>query len=166
MVTRVKTITVSVSKKTPIPGRNFSSQSFGITSELQVIIDPDESPEETRREVNDLVDTIRQELEAKVDEWMAESADAGATTETDREPGPSDPNAPKSPPKRATQSQVEYITTLAEGVVPVNEIAEHFKRASLGELTRAQASKVIDALKKVIERANHRATDEEDDENT
>jgi len=47
----------------------------------------------------------------------------------------------------ATEKQVEYIKRLAEGVIPIEEIYGRLHKSSLEELTKNQASTIIEVLK-------------------
>jgi len=147
MISTTRRVTVTVSKKTPIPHCQYSSRSYSITEELELTVGPGESPEQVERQLGELEEKVRERLEARVDEWLAQGEpEPGEGSPT---PGPL-PHSGSTTKGMATEKQLRFISTLANSPQGQQKLRELLEKCGVGnpqELTKAAASRVIDELK-------------------
>jgi len=138
---------LSYSKKVPVPGQEFSSQSYHLSLETEL---PDSlRQDEVRAQIHETFELVKTTVENEL-------ASAGSNGGAEQPTGPGDPGSNNVPAPRghdkATNRQVKYIVDLArqKGI----EIAELNARCrqlygveSLYDLTKKQASALLDSLK-------------------
>ena len=136
-------LNASYSKKVPVDGREFSSQSYHASVEVEI---PDGlAPESLQERIRDTFDLVRRSVEDELREPSRES---------DPFPAP-ERNTPASSGRsgsgRASGKQLRYLTDLAvrKGLDPARldaEVRRLFGAPDLESLTRRQASQLIDRL--------------------
>lgn len=133
-------LNASYSKKIPVPGEDFSSQSFHCSMEVE------------------LSDTASQEqLQAKIHDTFAMVRDAVETELQGKKPSdlrvlPKETPAKAEPTVKASNRQVRYILDLAKsqglGLADLNDrVHQKFGVESVYALDRKSASKLVDELK-------------------
>ena len=141
MQSRITAASITVSKKFPIPGVQYSNRSYSASIELELMTEAEEQGIEAQ--IGQILTEKQQQLEGLIDSWFKEqddkSNDAGEKESTHQNENPS-----SSP---ATPNRIRYIEKLARGIMTVEQIWEHFGKNSLEELTMSEASALIDGLK-------------------
>jgi len=136
-------LVTSFSKKLPVPGEEYSSQSFHAGIELE--LSDSLKPEEIQARIHD----VSELLKASVEQELAGTKDRALRPE---EPLTAARRSPDAGDKaRATNRQLRYIVDLAthEGFT-LSELDIHIQKlygvTSLYELNRRQASALLDSL--------------------
>lgn len=132
-------LNTSYSKKVPVPGQDYSSQSYHASVEIE--LSDALEPGQIQARIRDTFEMVRTAVERELGGAEAPPAP------TRREAGASD--AENARP--ASNRQIKYLTDLAAargiGVRELNaRLGERYGAASAYELTRRQASEAIDAL--------------------
>lgn len=133
-------LNASFSKKVPIEGQEYSSQSYHASVEIEI---PDGlSPEQLRGRIHETFELVRESVENELGQGVA------ATPAAVPEPAP--PPSRGAEPK-ASSKQVHFLTQLAlergMDLHALNLICERdFGVASPEALGRQQASRLIDRL--------------------
>lgn len=136
-------LNASYSKKVPVPGQDYTSQSYHASVEVEL---PDGlAPNELSRRIGDTFALVRDSVERELEAPMFSS--------------PRSSTAAPSPPRtrdsngqtRASDKQLGFLTDLAlkRGMAPdalAAHAAERFGVSALSELTRRQASRLIDEM--------------------
>ena len=143
-------LTSSFSKKVPVVGADFSSQSYHAAVEVEL---PDGlSPEQLRQRIHETFDLVRQSVESELQGGnVASPAPVPATPTASTTPVPA--NQPRQQPAsnnaKASARQLGFITDLAlrrklspRALEPV--VQSRFRVGTLSDLTRKQASEFID----------------------
>jgi hypothetical protein len=134
-------LNASFSKKVPVEGQEFSSQSYHASVEVEI---PDGlTPEQLRERIHDTFALVRDSVENEL--GAAKSAPAAAA------PPPAQPQAPRPAAAAASPKQVHFLTQLALerglDLRDLNLICDRdFGVPSPEALSRQQASKLIDRL--------------------
>ncbi|MFW6118697.1 MAG: hypothetical protein ACOC7S_00015 [Planctomycetota bacterium] len=142
-----RSISVSVSKKVPIPGQKYSSQSFGLEARYEITPDDGDDPEKVQRRIREFAEAMKLKLEAQIDGWI------GRGEQGQTEQAPPEPERPVSPAvdtgsakKSCTEAQLNYIRAILPASVGPEAIYEAYGVESLQELTERQAYEVIEVL--------------------
>jgi len=128
--------TVSYSKKVPVPDSEYSSQGYSLSLETEI---PETTPSAIRQRLHETFDLVKTSVEQEL-------ANGHSTT------GPDTGSKPVSgPAAKASNRQVKFITDLAnERRITVSdlnsEIRRRFKVDGLYDLTKKQASELLDEL--------------------
>lgn len=131
-------LNASFSKKIPVQGQDFSSQSYHASIEIEI---PDGlTPEQLRDRIHDTFDLVRGSVEAELSGGTA----AVPVAMQREEPAPATESA-------ASPRQVAFLTRLAVehgmDIRALNEMCRReFNAASVEALARFQASRLIDRL--------------------
>lgn len=136
-------LSTSYSKKIPVEGQEFSSQSFHASVELE--LSDALSPEQIQAKIHDSAALLRR----SVDEEL-QGTTSGADSRQEPFAKPRAPNAGGDDAK-ASNKQVKYITDLAaERKILLSDlnadIRKRFGVDGLYDLTRRQASAVLDEM--------------------
>jgi len=139
-------LNASYSKKVPVEGQEYSSQSYHASVEVEI---PDGlTPEQLRERIHDTFDLVRRSVDSEL-------GSAGSDTLTVVPPAPSQAQSTQAAPAEPTASpkQVQYLTQLAlrQGLDlrGLNLICrDDFGVQTTEALTRRQASDLIDRLSK------------------
>lgn len=113
MQCKIKRQKVAVSKKVPIPGVQYSSQTYGIETELEFIPDEGESRRQFREEALKAVEREKERLENRIDRWIwgedGEEPDVPdpPVKENDEELTAENQNPPLTPPESKASSPSE-----------------------------------------------------------
>ena len=161
MNTKVKTITVQVSKKAPVPGEKYTTHSFSVG--LEADIDPGTgcSVEDVDEYVEEEVARLKQDLQTKIDRWMEENGSADHP-ESDN-PAPQSPLSPaeaKTLVKRtledlnpsdtftkASDKQVKYLKGLFDQYdIDRGWVCDQCNADCLEDLLKEEAWEIIDKL--------------------
>jgi len=130
----------SFSKKVPVQGQDFSSQSFHCSVEVEI---PDGLPPEAlQRRIHETFELVKSSVETELN-GKAPLAESEKVQQSDV-PGNNG---------RATNRQIKFILDLARGqrlaLSDVNRIIQaDFGRESVYELDKKSASQFLDQLKK------------------
>lgn len=131
----------SYSKKVPVEGQDFSSQSYHASIEVELA--DHLKPDELQRRIHETFDLVRASVEAEL------NGKAGKT-----ESEPAKPEKPEETEGKATNKQVSYILSLAAknhgmNLAAVNRVVKaDFEKDSVYDLSRRDASRFLDGLKK------------------
>ena len=139
-------LNASFSKKIPVEGQEFSSQSYHASVEVEI---PDGlSEDQLRGRIHDTFDLVRTSVESELRN--------GGTAPVGRAPAPDErrdtsPRSNSGGGPRATGKQLAFLTDLAvrRGLDQEDlnaRAAREYGVRDIGELTRKQASRIIDAL--------------------
>lgn len=146
-------LNASYAKKIPVVGEQFSSQSYHCSVEVE--LSDAASPEQLQSKIQGTFALVRDAVEAELHGKPVvkpEKAEPSAPS------APSTPSAPPpTPPKpdasvKASNKQVRFILDLAKakgmGLGEVTgQVQRKFKAESVYDLTRREASKLLDELK-------------------
>ena len=135
-------LNASYSKKIPVPGQEFSSQSFHASVELE--LSDSLAPEDLRRRIHDTFTLVRDSVETEL-------GGKAPATETPAASVPVRAPAPAQPAVKASNKQVKFITDLAQaqgiGLAQLNaQVRKLYGVDGIYDLDRKQASKLLDSL--------------------
>ena len=135
-------LNASYSKKIPVPGQEFSSQSFHASVELE--LSDSLAPEDLRRRIHDTFTRVRDSVETDL-------GGKAPATETPAAGAPTRAPAPTQPVVKASNKQVKFITDLAQaqgiGLAQLNaQVRKLYGVDGIYDLDRKQASKLLDSL--------------------
>jgi hypothetical protein len=131
----------SYSKKVPVEGQEFSSQSYHASVEVELA--DHLKPEDLQRRIHETFDLVKASVEAELN---------GKAVKTEQIPAKAEKQ--ENVEGRATNKQVSYILSLAAkqgmNLAQVNQVvsADFENKKSVYELSRRDASKFLDNLKK------------------
>jgi hypothetical protein len=142
----IKLIT-SYSKKVPVEGQQFSSESFHASTEVE--LSDSLTPDQIQEKIHSTAELLRQSVDAELGTRQPVQEKRGAFTP--RQQGRQQERAPEGSQRKASNKQVKYLTDLAgEQQVTLQdlntEIFERFGVDGLYDLSAAQASEMIDSL--------------------
>ncbi len=142
-------LTSSFSKKVPVAGADFSSQSYHAAVEVEL---PDGlSPEQLRQRIHETFDLVRHSVESELQGGnVATSAPVPASPAASTAPVPASQSRQQpTNGAKASARQLGFITDLAlrrklspRALEPV--VQSRFRVGTLSDLTRKQASEFID----------------------
>lgn len=135
-------LNAAFNKKIPVAGEQFSSQSFHCAIEVE--LSDAATPEQLQAKIHDTFALVRDAVESELHGKPAAKSEPAAQT-AKGEPAKPD-NA------KASNKQVKFILDLANGkglkLSALNaRVQDRFKVESVYELTRKDASKLVDELK-------------------
>ena len=148
-------LNASFSKKVPIAGQDYSSQSYHASIEVEI---PDGlSPEQLRDRIHDTFELVRDSVE---NELGGQAPALSAPAQPPQQQPASAPTKPTDAP--ASSKQIRYLTTLAldrgMDVRALNSACQRdFGVTSVEALSRRQASELIDRMN-AREGGNRQAT--------
>ena len=137
-------LNASFSKKVPVEGRDYSSQSYHASVEVEI---PDGlSPEQLRDRIHDTFELVRDSVE---NELGGQAPALLAPAQPPQQQPASTPAKPTDAP--ASSKQIRYLTTLALDrgidVRALNSACQRdFGVTSVEALSRRQASELIDRM--------------------
>ena len=135
-------LSTSFSKKVPVPGQEFSSQSYHAAVELE--LSDALKPDEVQARIHQTFDMVRRAVETEINSKAA--------------PATAQPAAPAAsagafkPVEKASNKQVKFILDLAgRQNLPLSalnaDVQKQFGVADIYALDRKQASALVDSLK-------------------
>jgi hypothetical protein len=148
-------LNASFSKKVPVEGRDYSSQSYHASVEVEI---PDGlSPEQLRNRIHDTFELVRDSVE---NELGGQAPALSAPAQPPQQQPASAPTKPTDAP--ASSKQIHYLTTLAldrgMDLRALNSACQRdFGVTSVEALSRRQASELIDRMN-AREGGNRQAT--------
>ena len=147
-------LNTSYSKKVPVEGQQFSSESFHASVEVE--LSDSLKPEEIQAKIHSTAELLRQSVDAELGQTRqqqqpARETERGAFTPRQQQGGRRQERPVEGSTRKASNAQCKYITDLAgEQKIALQDLnAEIFDRygvQSLYELNAAQASEMIDSL--------------------
>lgn len=144
-------LNVSYSKKVPVEGQQFSSESFH--SSVEVELSDSLKPEEIQEKIHSTADYLRQAVDAELGQTRqpVQERQRSAFTPRQQQGSRRQERAPEGSQRKASNAQCKYITDLAgEQKITLQdlnaEILERYGVAGLYDLNAAQASEMIDSL--------------------
>lgn len=136
-------LNAAFSKKIPVPGEDFSSQSFHASIECECA--DALTAEQLQEKIHATFDLVKNAVEAELHGKPAAKADAAAPPSTE---------APQkaAAPAKASNKQLKYLLDLAKGkgltLTALNSrVQDRFKVETVYDLARRDASKLVDELK-------------------
>ncbi len=137
-------LSTSFSKKVPVPGQEFSSQSYHAAVELE--LSDALKPEEVQTRIHQTFDMVRKAVETEINGKAAPTAGQPAAQQA-----PAAAGAFK-PVEKASNKQVKFILDLAgRQNLPLSalnaDVQKQFGVADIYALDRKQASALVDSLK-------------------
>lgn len=128
---------VSYSKKIPVPNSDFSSQGFSLSLETEI---PDRDPALIQAKLQETFELVKASVESELEKHGA--APAGSTPAAKPEPARSEV---------ASNRQIKFLTDLCQqkgiALSQLNQqIRQQFGVGGLYDLTRKQASELLDSL--------------------
>ena len=142
-------LNASYSKKIPVAGEQFSSQSYHCSVEVE--LSDAASPDQLQSKIQGTFALVRDAVETELHGKPA------LKPEKVEPSGPPTPSAQPAPPKpdaavKASNKQVRFILDLAKakgmGLSDITgQVQRKFKAESVYDLTRKDASKLLDDLK-------------------
>ena len=135
-------INASFSKKVPVPGEDYSSQSYHASIECEV--SDALTPVQIQERVHATFDMVKSAVEAELAGKPAAKSEPAAQT---AKPEPAKPDTAK-----ASNKQIKFILDLAKGkgltLTALNaRVQDKFRVESVYELARKDASRLVDELK-------------------
>jgi hypothetical protein len=144
-------LNTSYSKKVPVEGQQFSSESFHASVEVE--LSDSLKPEEIQEKIHSTAELLRQSVDAELGQAQqpAQERQRSAFTPRQQQGGRRQERAPEGSQRKASNAQCKYITDLAgEQKITLQdlnaEILERYGVAGLYDLNAAQASELIDSL--------------------
>jgi hypothetical protein len=133
-------LSTSFSKKVPVPGQEFSSQSYHAAVELE--LSDALQPAEVQERIRQTFALVRQSVETEINGKPATQPAAQ----------PAQPAPTGKPVEKASNKQVKFILDLASrqklSLSQLNaDVQQQFGVADIYALDRKQASALVDALK-------------------
>jgi hypothetical protein len=143
-------LNTSYSKKLPLPGQEFSSESFHASVEIELA--DNLSASEIQDKIHSTAELLRQSVDAELGQTrqpQRETSQRGAFTP--RQGGRQQERPAEGSTRKASNKQVKYLTDLAgEQQISISdlnaEILERYGVAGLYDLSAAQASEMIDSM--------------------
>ena len=135
-------LNAAFSKKIPVPGEDFSSQSFHASIECECA--DALTAEQLQAKIHDTFALVKDAVESELHGKTA------AKAEPEAQPAKGEPAKPDT--TKASNKQVKFILDLAKGkglsLSALNtRVQDKFKVESIYELARRDASKLVDELK-------------------
>jgi len=135
-------LSTSFSKKVPVPGQEFSSQSYHAAVELE--LSDALKPDEVQARIHQTFDMVRRAVETEINSKTAPSASQPAALAA--------AHSAFKPVEKASNKQIKYILDLAgEKKLPLSQlnadVHQQFGVADIYALDRKQASALVDSLK-------------------
>ena len=135
-------LNAAFSKKIPVPGEDFSSQSFHASIECECA--DALTAEQLQAKIHDTFALVKDAVESELHGKTA------AKAEPEAQPAKGEPAKPDT--TKASNKQVKFILDLAKGKglslsVLNTRVQEKFKVESVYELARKDASRLVDELK-------------------
>ena len=135
-------INASFSKKVPVPGEEYSSQSFHASIECECA--DALTTEQLQEKIHATFDLVKTAVESELHGKTAAKAEPAAQTAKGE---PAKPDVTK-----ASNRQVKYLLDLAKGkgltLTALNaRVQDRFKVETIYDLARKDASKLVDELK-------------------
>ena len=135
-------LNAAFSKKIPVPGEDFSSQSFHASIECECA--DALTAEQLQAKIHDTFALVKDAVESELHGKTA------AKAEPEAQPAKGEPAKPDT--TKASNKQVKFILDLAKGKglslsVLNTRVQEKFKVDSVYELARKDASRLVDELK-------------------
>lgn len=135
-------ISASFSKKVPVPGEEYSSQSFHASIECECA--DALTTEQLQEKIHATFDLVKTAVESELHGKPAAKAEPAA------QPAKGEPAKPDT--TKASNKQVKFILDLAKGkglsLSALNtRVQDKFKVESVYELARKDASRLVDELK-------------------
>ena len=135
-------LNAAFSKKIPVPGEDFSSQSFHASIECECA--DALTAEQLQAKIHDTFALVKDAVESELHGKPA------AKAEPEAQPAKGEPAKPDT--TKASNKQVKFILDLAKGKglslsVLNTRVQEKFKVESVYELARKDASRLVDELK-------------------
>ena len=142
---------VSYSKKVPVDGLDYSSQGYSLTLETEI---PESDPVAIQARLHDTFELVKNQVEQEL--TNGHGTKPAAPTQT--RPQPTVVKGKSAAPDRASNKQIKFLTDLwtqAGGTVAdLNaRIREQFNVGGLYELSRKQASSLLDELQGEVRKA-------------
>ena len=136
-------LNASYSKKVPVPDREFSSQNYHCSMECEIADGLSGAEIQTR--IHEVFDLVRQSVESEIGGQVSRHREPEKETTTSEENR-------KADHEKASTKQIKFITDLAgRKGMPLKELDSEIERQfhvnGLYDLTRHQASKLVDKLK-------------------
>ena len=137
-------LSTSFSKKVPVPGQEFSSQSYHAAVELE--LSDALKPDEVQARIHQTFDMVRRAVETEINSKAAPTASQPATQQASAAAGTF------KPVEKASNKQVKFILDLAgRQNLPLSalnaDVQKQFGVADIYALDRKQASALVDSLK-------------------
>ena len=135
-------LNASFSKKVPVPGEEYSSQSFHASIECECA--DALTAEQLQEKIHATFDLVKTAVEAELNGKPAAKAESATQT--------AKPEPTKTDTSKASNRQVKYLLDLAKGkglsLSALNtRVQEKFKVESVYDLARKDASRLVDELK-------------------
>ena len=135
-------LNAAFSKKIPVPGEEFSSQSFHASIECECA--DALTAEQLQAKIHDTFALVKDAVESELHGKTA------AKAEPEAQPAKGEPAKPDT--TKASNKQVKFILDLAKGkgltLTALNaRVQDRFKVETVYELARKDASKLVDELK-------------------
>ena len=136
-------LSTSYSKKIPVEGQDYSSQSFHAAVELE--LSDSLQPPEIKARIHETFEMVKNAVEAELNGQSGQPAPSTAPT--------APPPASHSTPDKATNAQIKFITDLSRNLgyslAEVNaRVLELYHVQSIYDLTKRDASKLVDDMKR------------------
>jgi len=135
-------LSTSFSKKVPVPGQEFSSQSYHAAVELE--LSDALKPDEVQSRIHQTFDMVRRAVETEINSKATPTATQPAV--------PAAAASAFKPVEKASNKQVKFILDLAgRQNLPLSalnaDVQKQFGVADIYALDRKQASALVDSLK-------------------
>jgi hypothetical protein len=144
-------LNTSYSKKIPVEGQQFSSESFHASVEIE--LSDSLTPDQIQEKIHANAELLRQSVDAELGQARqpVQERQRGAFTPRQQQSSRQQERPAEGSTRKASNKQVKYLTDLAgEQHVTLQdlnaEILERYGVAGLYDLNAAQASEMIDSL--------------------
>jgi hypothetical protein len=143
-------LNTSYSKKVPVEGQQFSSESFHASVEIELA--DNLSASEIQDKIHSTAELLRQSVDAELGQTRQPQRDTSQRSAfTPRHGNRQQERPAEGSTRKASNKQIKYLTDLAgEQQVTIQdlnaEILERYGVAGLYDLNAAQASEMIDSL--------------------
>lgn len=163
MKTKIKTISVLVSKKTPVPGEEYTTHSFSVGLEAGIEAETGCSDEDLDEYVDQQYRRLKERLQTKIDRWLEEN---GSNPSPDNSSKPDPQNSdlsgtdakeevtraleklePEEPTTLASDKQIKYLKGLLdEHKIDREWVCHQCDTQNLDDLLKEEAWLIINTL--------------------
>jgi hypothetical protein len=142
-------LNTSYSKKVPVEGTDYSSQSFHASVEIE--LSDSLQPEEIQAKIHSTAELLRQSVDAELGQTRQPVQERQRSAFTPRQGNRQQERPAEGSTRKASNKQIKYLGDLAgEQQVTIQdlnaEILERYGVQGLYDLSAAQASEMIDSM--------------------
>jgi hypothetical protein len=142
---------ISYSKKIPVDGQDYSSQGYSLSLQTEI---SESDPIAIQNRLHETFELVKKQVESE----LAGNHSSGGNVRDFPAPSQHQDRANNGSQPKATNKQINYLTSLASSLgIAISELGnrarELYGASSLYDLSRRDASKLVDDLKRLQQKA-------------